>query len=223
MSQIEAVQVLLVLILGLALKLREANLAASGAPRDPTAELFWTVLLIALNLTTVVLGFFLTLQGLPCLADWDTARESVYIYCCAPARWLSRCCCKKSCWAEFETCDAVTIEAWNALGGHATRGRNAVGRKHRALRRKLHAATDPTARRKRRLKRSTAASATIVPISIAVKSEVEMVAETRTLEELRLATGKAEVSFEGALAVQQHRIMRGEEARRSERDVLARA
>ena len=111
MSQIEAVQVLLVLILGLALKLREANLAASGAPRDPTAELFWTVLLIALNLTTVVLGFFLTLQGLPCLADWDTARESVYIYCCAPARWLSRCCCKKSCWAEFETCDAVTIEA----------------------------------------------------------------------------------------------------------------
>ena len=113
--------------------------------------------------------------------------------------------------------------AWNALGGHATRGRNAVGRKHRALRRKLHAATDPTARRKRRLKRSTAASATIVPISIAVKSEVEMVAETRTLEELRLATGKAEVSFEGALAVQQHRIMRGEEARRSERDVLARA
>jgi hypothetical protein len=50
-----------------------------------------------------------------------------------------------------------------------------------------------------------------------------MVAETRTLEELRLATGKAEVSFEGALAVQQHRIMRGEEARRSERDVLARA
>jgi hypothetical protein len=46
--------------------------------------------------------------------------------------------------------------------------------------------------------------------------------QTRMLEELRLATEKAQLSLEGALAVQKRHRMSGEEARRSERDALER-
>ena len=204
-AQVESVQVLLVLILGIALKLREATLAATGGTGDPGEAVLWTVMLIVLNLATVVIGFFLTLQGLPCFADWDTTRESIYIFGCPLPRWcvarnvfttsmiprvnlrtnlliilltylpmsdyrFSKCCCKTSCCTDFEKYDEFTISTWNTIGGHATRHASNIARGRRKIARKIHAATDTQARRKRAQRLKSAAS--VSPADHA--SEVEM-------------------------------------------------